>query len=281
MTTAMPLGFAETEAQAYPRRPPQARLRAAAKSAVLHCAPWLRRPAPRFVRCLYAHAIFPEQRSIFADTLAALRTRGDIIDSATLSELIADGTPPDGRYFHLSFDDGFANVVENGAESLDAAGVPATIFVCSGFPDAAPARLRDWFQGMSAYARPVRPMNWDQIRAFHAAGGEIGVHTRSHARLSMLEHDTKALQAEIAGAKSEIEERICAPCTTFAWPFGRASDIGPRGRQAVAAAGFQLAFSAVRGCVRPGTDPMDVPRHQIEFHWPRGDLRAWIDGFGE
>lgn len=278
--TAVPV-FAQTARQAYPAPGALGWLRGLAKSAVLLAAPRVHRPAPRFVRCLYAHALFPEHRAVFARVLAELRNRGDLVDLATLADLVA-ADRPEGRYFHLSFDDGFANVLENGAELLAEARVPATIFVCSGFPQAPLPVLQDHFRRMTAYRQPLRPMTWDEIAQFRAMGAEIGAHTRTHRRLSELETDPAALTDEIAGSRAAIEARTGAPCTAFAWPYGRAGDIGPQGRRQIARAGYRLAFSAERGRVRPGvSDPLAIPRHQIEFHWRMGDLRAWIDGFGE
>ena len=79
-----------------------------------------------------------------------------------------------------------------------------------------------------------------------------------------------------------IEARVGRPCTSFAWPYGTASDIDSATRAAIDAAGFRANFSAVRGRVEPGrTDVMDIPRHQVEFHWPLHELLVWARGFRE
>ena len=59
-------------------------------------------------------------------------------------------------------------------------------------------------------------------------------------------------------------------------------DIDSAARAAITAAGFSANFSAVRGRVEPGrTDVMDIPRHQVEFHWPLHELLLWARGFRE
>jgi len=257
------------------------RARTAGRAAVLGLAGKIVRPAPDFIRCLYAHAVFPEQRARFRDFLRSLKHAGDVVDTATLIEL-ASQTFVKGRYFHLSFDDGLANVLEVGGEVLLEEKVPATIFIATELVEAGMERLSGYFQAMAAYARPVRTLSWAQVRSASAAGFEIGSHTRSHARLSGISHDPARLEDEIAGAKAIIERQTGRPCTSFAWPYGTGADIDAAGLASIRAAGYRLSFSAVRGRVVPGhTDIFQMPRHQVELHWPASHLRAWAMGFRE
>ncbi len=274
--------FAETAREAWSEPAGAgARLRSSARGAVLGLAARSVRPAPDFVRCLYAHAVFPEHRTRFRDFLRGLKETGDFIDTATLIEL-AKQPKPRGRYFHLSFDDGFANVYEAGGEVLLAEKVPATIFVATDLIEAGIERLADYFRNMTAYAAPVRTMTWAQVREASAAGIEIGSHTRSHARLSAISRDSTRLTDEVAGAKAIIERETGRSCTSFAWPYGTAADIDATALAAIRDAGYRISFSAIRGRVEPGhTDLLQVPRHQVELHWPPAHARAWAMGFRE
>jgi peptidoglycan/xylan/chitin deacetylase (PgdA/CDA1 family) len=237
---------------------------------------------PDIVRCLYGHAVFPEHRATFREFLRDLKSSGDVVTTRTLFEIAASGKAPRGRYFHLSFDDGLANVFEVAAEELAAEGLPATIFVTTDFVGADYDAVAGYFRKLRAYARPVRIATWAQISAAAAAGLEIGSHTRSHTRLSDIDHDGSQLRDEIAVSKHIIEEKLGRTCEAFAWPFGTMADIGPAGFVAIKAAGYTCCFSAVRGRILPGkTDPFTVPRHHVEFHWPRSHVRLFARGFRE
>ena len=114
------------------------------------------------------------------------------------------------------------------------------------------------------------------------AGGEVGCHTRSHARLSAISGDDARLRDEIVAAKARIEAEIGTPCRSFAWPYGKMGDIDAKALAAIEEAGFDITFSAVRGRVTPGsTSLMKVPRHQVEFHWPLWENLLWAGGCRE
>src|SRR4051812_39873515 len=111
-TASEPLRFVETagEAWASPADGLRHRVRAAVRSAALRVAA-RRDPAPdNFIRCLYGHAVFGDTVDRFRDFVRRVRNVGEFVDTPRLLALMAASEPPSGRFFHLSFDDGFANV---------------------------------------------------------------------------------------------------------------------------------------------------------------------------
>jgi peptidoglycan/xylan/chitin deacetylase (PgdA/CDA1 family) len=275
------MGFAETASEAWATSG-RYTVRSVLRSAVISTASVVRRPQGPFIRCLYGHAIFPEHASKFRAFLRRLKNSGDVVGSQTLAQLVTGTTAQSGRYFHLSFDDGLANVFEVGGDIMLSERVPATFFVATDLLGAGYEELLPYFAQLSAYARPVRTMTWEQVRTASRAGFEIGSHTQSHARLSDISSDPARLKRELAGARAIIEEQIGGPCRSFAWPYGTDRDIDDAGRAAIGDAAYAIAFSAVRGRVFPGkTKVLSVPRHQVEFHWPAAHLKAWSSGFLE
>lgn len=276
--------FAETAGQAWnPPRGLRGRARAFARRRILamHDAAtsW---PEGDFIRCIYSHAVFPEAKPDVRTFVRTLKNQGDFIDTSTLIAMISKGEPVRGRYFHLSFDDGFANVYEEGGDVFASEGVPYSIFVPTDLMDAPYEKLDRYNRERLKYRLPVRTMTWDQLRACDAAGGEIGCHTRTHARLSAISGDPALLHEEIAGAKAKIEAELGKPCIAFAWPFGMKTDIDETARRALVEAGFEIVFSAVRGRVVPGSTSLhDVPRQQVEFHWPLWENLLWARGCRE
>ena len=99
-------------------------------------------------------------------------------------------------------------------------------------------------------------MTWDQARALHGAGIELGGHTVSHAILSTL--DEAGQQAEVAGSLDAIEAGLGQRPRTFAYPFGRRWDYDPTTVEAVRAAGCELAVNT-----HAGTNTKDAPPHEL------------------
>jgi len=279
------MAFAESSRAAWsPPKGSYARCRHWARSQALRISA-LRQPSAsqdNFVRCVYGHATFADTAETIRGFVRTVRDRGDFIDTATLIEMMASGAKPDGRHIHLSFDDGFANVLEVGGDIFEAARVPYTMFISTDLIGADEATISGYFASMTAYRSPIRTMTWAQVRSISSSLAEIGCHTRTHARLSDISDDPARLADEIAGAKRIIEGHTGRPCTSFAWPYGTMADIDETAIAAIADAGFLINFSAIRGAVHPGTtDMMNVPRHQIEFHWPPHELALWANGYLE
>lgn len=106
--------------------------------------------------------------------------------------------------------------------------------------------------------------SWAQIREMADAGIEIGSHTRTHPRLSLLSDE--AVRVEIEGSKHDIEAQLSRPVTSFAYPHGRSSDFDERCRMAVRIAGYS---SAMAGTYDPEVlrDPFGIKRLGISKDW--------------
>ena len=111
----------------------------------------------------------------------------------------------------------------------------------------------DWDAAELNVKKPL--MNETQIKAWHAAGMEVGAHSRTHPRLTKFTDDE--LQTELAGSKADLEALIGAPVTQFCYPYGDADD---RVANAVRNAGYSAATTVNRGRARPGDDSMKLRR---------------------
>jgi len=102
--------------------------------------------------------------------------------------------------------------------------------------------------GVEAPSSPppeLRAASWDQLREMAAGGIEIGSHTRSHPRLTLLSQEES--REEIEGSKRDIEAQISRPVASFAYPNGREQDFDDRCKREVAAAGYSLAVAGYYG----------------------------------
>jgi peptidoglycan/xylan/chitin deacetylase (PgdA/CDA1 family) len=278
------LAFAEAAKDAWvPPSGLSAMLRHHIRSAVISAASLAVRAHGSFVRCLYSHAVFPEHAAKFRRFIRHLKQNGDIVSTDTLLELSSAQRHPQGRYFHLSFDDGFANVFEVACDILTSEGATATIFIATEMVERDYEDLLPYFSRMNlAYSRPIRTITWKNAKIAASSGFEIGSHTRTHRRLSDLSNSKHDLFDEVVHSRKVIEEKLGIACSSFAWPFGTMQDIDDLGFAAIREAGYLAAFSAVRGRIRAAyTDIHALPRHQVEFHWPFEHLTTWAAGFME
>jgi len=83
----------------------------------------------------------------------------------------------------------------------------------------------------------MRSMTWDQVGEMVEAGTEIGAHTMTHPRLSMLHGEE--LRQQLVDSRKAVIDRL-GSCDLFAYPFG---DLAPETVRAVADAGYRYAFA--------------------------------------
>lgn len=254
--------------------------RKALRGGILAAAALAQRPSKGpFLRCLGGHYVFDDQRGDFETLLTRLRDLGEFVTTADLIEMITGRLPIDGRYFHLSFDDGLGCIARNAVPALAERAIPATLFVNSAVVSGAAPETRAGWEKATNYRQSLTVMSWDELRSAAAAGIEIGAHTRTHSRLSQISGDPARLEAEIAGCKRDIEAEIPGSCRAIAWPYGSLDDIDATALAAIDAAGFEAAFSLVRAPIVPGqTSPLAIPRHHFEPQWPWREIRYFAQG---
>lgn len=158
--------------------------------------------------------------------------------------------PPPGA-LALTFDDGYADNLPI-ARALAARRVPATLFVVS-------RRLgtrNDWDDAGELAGRPI--LSREELGEVCACGIAIGAHTRTHVSLPGVGAVT--LEAEIAGSREDLERELGVSVPTFSYPHGRHDD---RAVAAAARAGFLAAVTTEPHLVRPGDDPLRIPRIEV------------------
>jgi peptidoglycan/xylan/chitin deacetylase (PgdA/CDA1 family) len=102
-------------------------------------------------------------------------------------------------------------------------------------------------------------LSWDDIKRLHRAPlATIGAHTVNHYPLARLA--TNNARQEIGDSKRALEEKLGAPVSDFAFPFGSKAQAGVREYDLVASLGFRSAVTTIHGHIRPGDDPYTLRR---------------------
>lgn len=182
--------------------------------------------------------------------------------------LLAGGALPD-KAVCLTFDDGYASVVEQAWPELQRRGMPATLFAVSGYlrgGDRFP-----WDANLPSGSDLSRLVNAGDLQHAAASGLHVGSHTVTHRWLPAL--PAHQVREELGRSRDDLEDLLGRPVTSFAYPMG---GLTPRIRDDVEAAGYQIAITTERGRNGTGHDPITL-RRAFAFDRAR-DLRRQLDG---
>ena len=260
------------------RRKPN--LREKLRSGALHAlSATSKTPPGPWLRLVYCHYVFDDQVANFERQISYLFGIGSFLSTEEVLAVARGEKPLEQRCFHLSFDDGFRNVITNALPVLRKYNVPATFFVPTAIISADYPTVRDYCLKATNYPGVIEMASWDDLARALEQGLTIASHTRTHARFSDISQSETMLEDEIFGSKEDLERRLGQPCPYISWPYGSIRDADPRSLEFVKKAGYQACFGAFRGQVSPGnTDPYYIPRHHFEAHWPLSHLKYFISG---
>jgi peptidoglycan/xylan/chitin deacetylase (PgdA/CDA1 family) len=218
----------------------------------------------------YYHHVLDDERRGFERQLKYMRRFGEFLSLDEALEAMRSPAGIDGRYFCVTFDDGFKNCLTNALPILLDNNCPAAFYVPTDYVgldlDADRDLVQRFYDGARSYTLPIEFLNWDDCRALAAAGMTIGSHTCSHTRLTGLSSET--LARELHHSKARIESELGKPCSHFACPWGRpgrdfdAAEHIPFVRDA----GYRSMLTTQRGANRAGTDPFAVMRQEFRAH---------------
>lgn len=106
---------------------------------------------------------------------------------------------------------------------------------------------------------------------------QIGSHSHTHPVFSALSISEQ--RSEISEAKAQLARVVGPTVSLFAYPHGQPGDFGRVTVEAVEESGFDAAFSAQPGVVRPMESPYRLPRLWVR-DWSAGEferrVRRWL-----
>ncbi|MDD3642318.1 MAG: polysaccharide deacetylase family protein [Candidatus Krumholzibacteria bacterium] len=152
----------------------------------------------------------------------------------------------------LTFDDGYEDFARHAAPVLEARGIPALIFLVSGYA----GRRNEW--ELPAPGRGARHMDWETVRGLCERGFSFGSHTVTHRPLTRLAPREAA--AELARSRRQIAEQTGRPVRSLSYPFGMADR---RLARAAREAGYRAAFVLAPPRGEKGADPFLLRRDGV------------------
>lgn len=149
----------------------------------------------------------------------------------------------------LTFDDGYEEIHKNALPILREFGVKATMFVLGDQK----VRANLWDTDPDINGVPL--LDGRRIRELYQAGFEIGSHSMTHPSLTKL--PGKEAWMEISDSKKNLEDLIQASVTTFAYPFGLATQAL---KEMVRSAGYDYGCGVFSGPPRFADDVYNIRR---------------------
>ena len=171
-----------------------------------------RRSEGPFLRCLYCHYVFDDQKYDFENLIIKLKQSGQFVDTDACIEMLQGKKEIDKKYYHLSFDDGFRNNFTNAFPILKRHDVPAIFFVPSSLIDANYDVTRKYCLETTHYNSTIEMLRLSDMREMVSEGYQIGSHTKTHARFSVISKNSKLMEDEILGSKKELENKLDIEC---------------------------------------------------------------------
>lgn len=257
-------------------------MRNAARNAALFMLSRMPRnnPSKEWIRFPFYHHVFEDEIRDFERHLSYFRQHGDFISIDDAIAIFESRKNINGRYFCLSFDDGFKNIIDNALPLLRKYRCPAAVFVPTVYIGC--DIHREWekvkaffYSSRDAYPGPIEFLDWDDCRALRASGMTIGSHTNTHSAPARLTKEE--FIRELALSKQRIEDELRAACVHLSCPWGipgkhfNASDA-----RVVKEAGYRSFLTSMRGPNFTASDPFSVRRDHVIAKWENFQLQYFF-----
>lgn len=106
-------------------------------------------------------------------------------------------------------------------------------------------------------------MDWSVLRQLADQPGiSVGSHAHTHRSLGAMK--PADARAEMETSRRILEDRLGRPVISFAYPFGTYGDFDSRTDRDLQESGYSIAFNSVHGAIRPGLEPVSLPRVKVE-----------------
>lgn len=212
-------------------------------------------PTPPGLTILYYHAVTADCAAAFDAQMAYLRRTANLVHADHTGPL-----DPKRPNVAVTFDDAFRSVRENALPALIRHGIPATIYVPTGWLGRPPGWAMETIGD-----RDEVVMTADEIAALPSELIGIGSHTTDHPRLTQL--SDAEVDAQFTRSRAALETLLGRTIDTLAFPYG---DHDGRVVKRARAAGYRHVYTVLPQAIpggdrsisrgRTSADPADPPQ---------------------
>ena len=209
----------------------------------------------------------------FARDLAFLQANHECLTVQELCRKLRSGKALARPLAAVTFDDGYRDNYTLGVPLLQAAGVPATFFVSTGFMST--TRV---FEHDKEAQQDFPKLTWDDLRAMQNDGFEIGSHTVNHADMGQV--NEAQLQTELQESLMALNQELGVSPRAFAFPYGKPQNMTQRAISLARETGYYAVMAAYGGDNTRGTD--GFPLQRVDAGNGLMNEKAWqtrISGF--
>ncbi len=181
----------------------------------------------------YFHSVYEHNKESFFDKINFIGKFSTPVNLNGMTEL-----KKREKYFSLTFDDGFQNLLENVIPFLEKEKLPATIFIPTNYIGKVP----EWEFGNEIYDKDKSEfiMTEEQIKNLNKNLFSIGSHTCSHPHLSKLEE--KEIEKELRESKNILESIVGYEIEMLSFPHG---DYSEKVIEIAEATGYKKMFTVI------------------------------------
>lgn len=235
-----------------------------------------------YVRVVNYHDVPTRLADRFEEQLEFFSRHFDPLAPGDFSAFLRGDFVPRRPGIVLTFDDGLKSHAEVAAPLLERHGFAGWFAVPAGFPDLSVEdddafrreRHVDYDPG-DFEGGPL--LSWEDVRKLDGKH-VICCHSFSHCRLSSDLSDAQRSQ-EIRRAKARLEEQLGHPVRAFVWVGGEEWSYSAAAAREIREAGFEHAFMGNYGVTRPGSDPLQIQRSNVEAEYPLELVKLAVSGF--
>lgn len=232
-----------------------------------------------WIRLPYYHHVFDDEKLNFERQLKYLKNHGEFISMDQVWELVNGEQPIDGRYFCVSFDDGFYNCYSNMMEITANLNVPVIIYLPTDFIGLNKDNQQEGKKIENFYPdspKLVPFLSWENCIEMLNHKISFGSHTCSHANLSKI--SAEEIESELKISKELIEKKLAIECVHFACPWGREGiDFAPEVTTDIAKKmGYKTFATTNRGKMEKDSDLYLLKRDHLIANWENFQLKYFF-----
>jgi peptidoglycan/xylan/chitin deacetylase (PgdA/CDA1 family) len=170
----------------------------------------------------------------------------------------------------LTFDDGYACLMDTVSPILEEYNFPAIVYVNSGViseDNRVPAMPERGYYSNEPF------LSWADIQELTVKNWTLGSHNHYHVNMTQL--PVKDLEYQVSISKHEIESRLNRACDHFCYPWGL---FNKEIISALQKAGYRHAVTTIHAPLRRTDSPYLIPRLNIQREYSLDDFKSVVLG---